>query len=273
MGTDIHLAVERRDKDGHWHRVPDPIRDCPDYLHNKSRAEDEKVCYWCKGTLKRTESFYPHRDYDVFAILADVRNGSGFAGCVTGDGFEILSPPRGFPHDLSPELAKAARHAEGESEDDAPGDDEMWFGDHSFSWLTVDEILRGAVAMTNVDEPCYWLLETKHRGVVGPQDYLLWKRDGRPAAWSGDVSGGKVRKVTPAEMGAMILAGRIKVDETAKSDVFDNSLADDGFHYVTTVEWTETYAEAAKFFLEMVYRDLLPLGHPRDTRIVFGFDS
>ena len=45
----------------------------------------------------------------LFAILAGVRNGYGFAGCDTGDGFRPIAPPRGLPGDVSPEVAEEAR--------------------------------------------------------------------------------------------------------------------------------------------------------------------
>ena len=49
-----------------------------------------------------------HRNYDTFAVLADVRNGYGFAGCDTGDGFEPISEPKGFPSDF--EVINGDRH-------------------------------------------------------------------------------------------------------------------------------------------------------------------
>jgi hypothetical protein len=48
MGTDIHCAVEKKQPDGTWKVVDAPFDD--------------------------------YRNYDSFAILADVRNGHGFAG-------------------------------------------------------------------------------------------------------------------------------------------------------------------------------------------------
>ena len=59
------------------------------------------------------------RNYDLFAILADVRNGEGCAGVRTGDGFVPISEPRGW------------------GEVDVKEDDPY----HSASWLLLSETL------------------------------------------------------------------------------------------------------------------------------------
>jgi len=40
------------------------------------------------------------RNYDTFAVYANVRNGHGFAGVKTGEAWEPISEPRGFPDDF-----------------------------------------------------------------------------------------------------------------------------------------------------------------------------
>lgn len=77
MGCDIHLTVEAF-RDGSWRCVPN---DCGDW--------------------------YDNRNYDVFAILADVRNGSGFAGVSTGEGFAPIAPRRGIPADACVEYLRS----------------------------------------------------------------------------------------------------------------------------------------------------------------------
>ena len=37
------------------------------------------------------------RDYNSFAVLGDVRNGLGFAGVKTGEGFNYITARRGLP--------------------------------------------------------------------------------------------------------------------------------------------------------------------------------
>ena len=72
MGTDIHAVVQHKVK-GKW------------------------VTY-AEG--------YPHRRYDVFAVMANVRNGRGFAGCILNDGLKVISEPKGLPEDAGIELSE-----------------------------------------------------------------------------------------------------------------------------------------------------------------------
>lgn len=91
MGTDIHMAVEVR-KDGVWQNVT-PFR-------NGYSPEPE---------------YYEDRNYDLFAILADVRNRYGFVP---------LDQPRGIPSDASDDVRRWCED-----------------GDHSHSYCTVAELL------------------------------------------------------------------------------------------------------------------------------------
>ena len=93
MGTDINGVFQSKDKDGQWHDI--------------------------------ASNYKENRHYQLFAVLANVRNGYGFAGVRTGEPVAIISKPRGFPKDF-------------------PMDDEshsQWMGDHSHSWLTGQEML------------------------------------------------------------------------------------------------------------------------------------
>ncbi len=73
------------------------------------------------GTWQRIEGFLPfdRRDYGLFGFLAGVRNYSAVPP---------IAPPRGLPADADYE----------EPDDDT--DDEDYLGEHSFSWLSVDEL-------------------------------------------------------------------------------------------------------------------------------------
>ncbi len=94
MVTDIYLYVEKLGEDGRWHELDDP------------------------------REWYGERNYDLFAILANVRNGYAVAGIRTGDGFWPLGP-RGLPCDVSEELRRL--------------DYEQF---HSQSWVSLREILE-----------------------------------------------------------------------------------------------------------------------------------
>ena len=105
MGTDIHFYVERRNGKG--------------WVSCDTWEDDEYEPG--RKTVPFHQHFYDTRNYDLFAILANVRNGRGFAGTDTGDGFVPLCEPRGLPDDMSAELVKEAEGC-----------------DHTPSWVTLD---------------------------------------------------------------------------------------------------------------------------------------
>lgn len=51
----------------------------------------------------KTGKPFDNRNYDLFAALADVRNGVGFAGVKTGKAIEPIAMPRGIPDDADPD--------------------------------------------------------------------------------------------------------------------------------------------------------------------------
>src|SRR5689334_25156479 len=101
MGCDIHFYVEKH-VGGRW-----------------VTADAWKPSEY--GDYMDCEEMYRDRCYNLFAILADVRNGYGFAGCETGKGFTVIAQPRGLPSDMSPELSEYAHR----------------MLEHTPSWLTL----------------------------------------------------------------------------------------------------------------------------------------
>ncbi len=116
MGTDIHLVVERYREDFGWQRVDPPKHLWDEYWLKEYERTRDPI------RLDYARRWYTDRNYSLFAILADVRNGFGFAGTPISRGFKPISAPRGIPKDF-------------EQKDP----DEL--GDHSFSWLLVSELL------------------------------------------------------------------------------------------------------------------------------------
>jgi hypothetical protein len=114
----------------------------------------------------KTASPWEGRNYRLFAILADVRNGSGFAGVDTGDRIEPISDPRGVPSDAHPETRDFL--------------ESYGVDGHSHSWFTLAEL-----------EDYDWGKGTVERGIVNAGEYeeLLNEGGGEPTAWSGGVSG------------------------------------------------------------------------------------
>lgn len=233
MGTDIHMYVERRaSADAPWETAD-----------RWSETEYGTQC----------EHIFDDRSYDTFAILADVRNGRGFAGVKTGEGFVPISEPRGLPKDMSPELA--AHLADIQQYD--------------------------------------WTQTTRKSGIVGLSELARWKQSGRPQMWSGGIGGpgigvidatDAVPLIDDALTACSVLAhGQSRAaswwdlyhsQENVVIDVTSVLQRRFGFqrpHFLVT--WEVSYADAASKFLWKVVPRLWRLGEPENVRLVFYFDS
>ena len=110
MGCDIHLYTERRYK-----KDDKEIWICRDHFKRNSYS----VLYPEEFYEKEWEivSIYDHRDYNLFAALADVRN---------YDHVIPIDKPRGLPEDVSKDVYSESLR---------------WGSDgHSHSWLTAREL-------------------------------------------------------------------------------------------------------------------------------------
>ena len=65
-------------------------------IHGVFQRYDEETKKWEDVSSKYEEG----RHYQLFAALAGVRNGFGFAGCVTGEPVEPIAKGRGLPEDF-----------------------------------------------------------------------------------------------------------------------------------------------------------------------------
>jgi hypothetical protein len=245
MGCDIHLYVEKKDETGKWISAdkwtPDPCVE-----------EDEEPRMW----VHWDDRFYRNRNYDLFTILADVRNRRGFAGCVTGTGFNPISVPRGIPEDASPEVKRESDH---------------WDGDgHSHSWLTIAEL-----------KAYDWTQTTKHVGVVGLMEFAVFMQKGKPDSYSGDVFGGGVKHISSDEMRVKIAEYQPTISMMVDKPRNDPQRAEfekqlweaGGWDYFTQVSWDESYRDCCKRFHEETMPKLEALGDPDNVRIVFFFDN
>lgn len=268
MGTDIHLRVEIKNRDGVWEALQEPIVSCwhckgksfqdpADYPNAKPEWHlkyANKPCRYCtqpsyysggydteweedsgKPFLDQPGKIYGHwydsRNYNVFSILADVRNGYGVAGADTGDGFEPISSNRGIPDDIAPQ-------------------NKQWMeeGDHSTTWVTLDEV-----------DAYDWERETTKRGWVTPSEFLRFKIEGRPSSWSGSVMGGNVKHISNDEMLELCYAQK----------------AGDSWGNYTNVEWQESYRECAQDFLDDMdkLREATRFIKNSRIRLIMWFDS
>lgn len=231
MGCDIHLYVEVRQADGGVWKTADAWR---------TEEWDPNDIY-----VPYDQQYYSGRNYNLFAILANVRNGDGF-GVDRGDPFNPISEPRGIPEDSCPQIKYIV---------------ERWNGDgHSSSYFTLQELL-------DYD----WTQKNKCRGCVGAMEFLRWIRWSRdhgygPSSYCGGVGGAGVQHISPVEM-----ENRIKALEFN-----EQAIADKLGHHYCLAEWEEFYYQSASDFWSSVIPRLLRLAVGRtysDVRIVFFFDN
>lgn len=230
MGCDIHCFAEVR-KNGIWEKVEDSFPN-PYY---KEGIGNEIYEDGYQSNPKFIDSPYKRRNYNLFACLANVRNGRGFAGCDTGDGFEPIGPRKGIPEDCSDKIREES---------------EKWDGDgHSHNWLLLSELL-------NED---YWNKISTLRGVVNIEEYEDYLKKGRPSSYCGAIAGGFVKIITNAEM-----------DEFIK-----NPPSDEFSYYTKVAWKITYKEAAGKDFFENCIPALKELsnGNFDDVRIVFWFDN
>jgi hypothetical protein len=223
MGTDIHGVWQRRNvKDKTWEDIP--------------------------------SEYDQNRHYQLFAVLADVRNGYGFAGCVLGEAVEPISLPRGLPPDFKMDTSDEGigchtvpslecvdpdrRKWAIESNRDPIETMAVWMGDHSHSYLTGAEMLRWYKKAPTVIK-C---------GVLSREQYEAWDHVSPPEEYCGDIWGKDVIKVTDS---------KVAMEQEPK------------WTHVR-VEWKRSLHEELDYFFNEVQR-LVDLHG--DIRFVFGFDS
>lgn len=241
MGCDIHLFVEKRVK-GKW-----------------VTADKWEVDKDSEDTPKRKhvpydKCFYKGRNYNLFAILADVRNGRGFAGVKTGAGFNPISEPRGLPDDVTPEVGLEAAG---------------WAGDgHSHSWLTVHELLEYD-----------WTQTTMLEGDLHALDFERWERYDRargeyPESYAGAIMGRDIKRIDEDRLREMIAKKKADL-ETRKvyGPAWEEEMRKDFGDIITHSCWEMPYHKCAKNFLSECLPKLWRLGAPADVRIVFWFDN
>lgn len=151
------------------------------------------------------------RSYNTFAMLANVRNGRGFAGVKTSDGFPVIHEPRGLPadfvlndegdHPVKRSALVAAWDWNSELVDlDSKEarrvsylEDAVWLGDHSHSWCTLAELKS---FVSNVASKH----EARIHGVVALTEYRAAKAENRAyTSWYGGVYGWDVVVVNESE--------------------------------------------------------------------------
>lgn len=146
MGCDIHIWTEKR-------------------VGEKWRPADDLVDNPNEYARKYTE-IYDRRNYELFAMLAGVRNDYGIVP---------IGAPKGLPDDLSPEV-----------------EDDMWL-EHTPSWLTLAELQ--AYNWERWFEREVWMAYPQH---------VEYVNSGSPSSWCMGAYGRLVRRITTEQMNALI---------------------------------------------------------------------
>jgi hypothetical protein len=275
MGTDIHLSAEVQNDEGEWEYVPGPVIECwlcdgTGIAHQWAESGSHRVptgqpCQWCTNDGSNAEdewdrayyerryvepgkirdTWYSDRNYLVFAMLADVRNGFGFAGVETFKPVVPIAEPRGLPEDIT------------------EGTKNILSDEHSQTWMTLDEALA-----------YNWNQSIEETGVVDAAEYQWFKDHGRPRSWSGGISGGNVEEVSAEDMDRLIEVGMITIDEDTEhpGSGLRYPTAKNGVLYVTRVRWTDSTDWNTRWFQDRLAQ-LKAIVGDRPCRLVMDFDS
>ena len=225
MGCDIHIAIERREKGGEWQRIAFVTR--PRF----TREADEDY-FWrefdearAAGAVEMPPCF-DARNYALFGILANVRNGWGFAGTPTGEAWEPIAENRDFPPDAT--VTK-----------------DLWLGDHSFTWVGLDELRAFDWAHT----------VRRRRGIVAYDEWAKWQKSDatQPGEWASMIYGPEVEIITQGEA----------------------TVRKDRLHKELHVEscWSVTALEATNDWWIQVEPVLTKIENGGELRLIMGFDS
>lgn len=231
MGCDIHIIAEVKEN-GKWKINQDRVFLNP-YYKEGNGTEMIAVDDYRKDKFQTQPD--DRRNYDWFAILADVRNGRGFAGIKTGEGFDIIAEPRGVPRDASPEW----------KEEVIGWDSDM----HSKSWLTIQDF-----------DKFDWNQVTIKQGVITLAEYKKLRGTNEcPESWCGSISGSKIVTLSEEDAGKALDMGM-----EPKEDVEIHVL----------YQWSVMYREWFKHKIETIVEPLRELTLKYgEARICFGFDN
>lgn len=190
-----------------------------------------------------------NRHYLLFAVIAGVRNGSGFAGVSTHDPIVPIAKGRGLPvrivSDWFDEVPNTVFGYEVEPEYKTGS---YSLGEHSFNWLLGSEILN-------------WFKEEhgiNMQGVVSREDYFKMKYSGEtvPENYCGDILGKNIFIYNEmAEVLPFSLVNGFRHNERITH---------------VRIQWEESVNESISYFKDAIQKLVDEHG---EIRLIMGFDS
>lgn len=226
MGTDIHYVFQAKAKDiARVTQSQTPVTDPEEWIDIDTKYEG-------------------NRHYLLFAVLADVRNGFGFAGSYRHEPLRpILEERRGLPDDFG---------------NDYDFYRDQWMGDHSYNWLLGSEMLN----WTRLDRSLVF------GGVLSREEFNQWDGVSEPQRYSGGVWGSDITTIVDKASAARCL---VSVDEEQRD-------AGTGLVVAPVTDWTHiqvywraSLQEQLEYFFDGIIKPLVE--EYGDIRMVFGFDS
>lgn len=235
MGCDIHLFIETKTPEGTWKTTTEPVIEY-------AGTEDEYT------SLPQE---FDGRNYGLFAILAGVRNGRGFAGVDIGDPTEPIAEPRGLPDDAS---------------DTYTAEVERWGVDgHSHSHFTLSELLAHD---WNGQQTVHRMWVRRRKDAPPLNAYLLSQGLDDP-----DKFAARIKKILESPYGGQDVAfGSWFIEMCGSSG---EGQGPSGWR---TVQWRESHLKTAgdawsRFLLGLCMRAERDGLSSDDMRVVFFFDN
>lgn len=238
MGCDIHIFAEVRNSAGVWEKVG-KVFDSVYY------RPEEPVKTLSDGYIwndPKTDEPYERRNYTLFAILADVRNGYRFASKSTKTEVFPLFKGRGVPEDGSVEYLQIV------ADWDIDG--------HHHSYASLAELQQVDWADIYVSDGGY-VPVAEYERIRGTSEL--------PEYWCGDTSATKLTVEAYEANYRNQLEASGQLEELGKDKIFSSI-------YIKMI-WVESLMRSVDSFVEETIPRLAQLGSPEDVRVVFFFDN
>lgn len=243
MGTDIHYVFQKKTQDS----------------EGKESWETLNLDYgfhFYDGDYEDGE-YYIGRHYLLFAVLAGVRNGYGFAGTYRHEPLIPIAEGRGLPDGITSDWfdndVSYGVYGYGYVTEDKPKSESLDLGDHSFNWLLGSEILDWFK-----EEHCITQV-----GILGKEEYFKWTNNGY----------GEPNSYCNAAFGSdIVLFDETNSEESPFKLPFKLAHTFERYANVThvRVSWKQSINESLSKFKGMVQKVVDEHG---EIRMVMGFDS